>query len=94
MRLAWTSLVSTSPRQQLGEERGYGQEWLAILDSIVGQARSFPLHFRHLVATDLAIIAVAEELNPFSALRRELKSALRVPGSLSAGELVRMTMSR
>lgn len=69
-------------------------QWLAILDDIVGQAQGFPLRFRHLVATDSAVIAVAEEPNRLSALRRELKSALQVPGSLSAGELVHMTLFR
>ncbi len=72
----------------------HGPEWLAILGGIVGRAQSFPLRLRHLVATDSAVIAVAEEPNPFSALRRELRSALRVPGSLSAGELVHMPLFR
>jgi hypothetical protein len=80
------------PKDELWQR--HGPEWLAILDGIVGRAQSFSLRLRHLVATDSAVIAVAEEPNPFIALRRELKSALRVPGSLSAGELVHMTLFR
>ena len=80
------------PKDQLWQR--HGPQWLAILDGIVGRAQSFPLCFRHLVATDSAVIAVAEEPNRLSALRRELKSALRVPGSLSSGELVHMTLFR
>jgi hypothetical protein len=80
------------PKDELWQRDG--PQWLAILDSIVGQARSFPLRFRHLVATDSAVIAVAEEPNRLSALRRELRSDLRVPGSIGAGELVHMTLFR
>jgi hypothetical protein len=80
------------PKDELWQR--HGPEWMAILDGILGTAESFPLHFRHLVATDSAIIAVAEEPNRFSALRRELMSALSVPGSLSAGELVHTTLFR
>jgi len=46
------------------------------------------------LATDSAIIAVAEEPNGLSALRRKLMSALSVPGSLSAGDLVHTTLFR
>lgn len=80
------------PKDELWQR--HGPQWLETLDSIVGRAPSFPLRLRHLVATDSAVIAVAEEPSPFSALRRELKTALRVPGSLSAGELVHMTLFR
>ena len=81
-----------SPKDELWQQ--HGPHWLAILDGIVGRAQSFPLRFRHLVATDSAVIVVAEEPNRLSTLRRELKSVLRVPGSLSAGELVHMTLFR
>ena len=67
---------------------------MAILEGILGATESFRLRFRHLVATDSAIIAVAEEPNHLSALRRQLMPALSVPGSLSAGELVHMTVFR
>jgi hypothetical protein len=37
----------------------HGQEWMAILDRILAATDCFRLRFRHLVATDSAIIAVA-----------------------------------
>src|SRR5262249_11729637 len=93
--LAWLLPVHQEfdhPKDELWQR--HGPQWLATLNGIVGRDQSFPLRLRHLVATDSAVITVAEEPNPFSALRRELKSALRVPGSLSAGELVHMTLFR
>jgi hypothetical protein len=72
----------------------HSPEWMAILEGILGATESVRLRFRHLVATDSAIIAVAEEPNRISALRRRLMPALSVPGSLSAGELVHTTLFR
>jgi hypothetical protein len=93
--LAWLLPVHQEfdrPKDELWQR--HGPEWMAILDGIVGTAESFRLRFRHLVATDSAVIAVAGQPNRLSALRRELMSALSVPGSLSAGELVHMTLFR
>jgi hypothetical protein len=74
--------------------RRHGPEWMTILTSVLGTTESFRLCCRHLVATDSAIIAVTDEPNRVSALRRELTPILPVPGSLSAGELVHMTLFR
>jgi hypothetical protein len=70
------------------------REWMSVLDRILGATESFRLRFRHLVATDSAIIAVAEEPNCLSALRRTLMPNLSVPGSFSAGDLVHTTLFR
>ncbi len=80
------------PKDELWQR--HGPQWTAILDGILATAATFRLCFRHLVATDSAVIAVAEQPNRLSALRRELMSALSVPGSLTAGELVHMTLFR
>jgi hypothetical protein len=72
----------------------HGPKWIAILDRILGATECFRLRFRHLVATDSAIIAVAEEPNRLSTLRQELMPSLSVPGSFSAGELVHATLFR
>ena len=80
------------PKDELWQR--HGPEWIAVLAAIAGTTGSFRLHYRHLVATDSAIIAVADEPNGMSALRRELTAVLAVPGSLSAGELVHMTLFR
>jgi hypothetical protein len=80
------------PKDELWQRHGPG--WLAILAAAAGPARGFRLCYRRLVATDAAIIAVADEPNRVSALRRELAPVLPVPGGLSAGELVHTTLFR
>src|SRR5215472_11328210 len=93
--LAWLLPVHQEfdrPKDELWQL--YGPEWMSILDRILSATESFRLRFRHLVATDSAIIAVAEEPNRISALRRKLMPALSVPGSLSAGDLVHTTLFR
>lgn len=80
------------PKDELWRQHGHG--WMAVLAEAAGRTGRFRLRYRRLVATDSAIIAVAEEPNAVSALRRELKTLLRVPGSLSAGALVHTTLFR
>jgi len=72
----------------------HGPHWLATLADAAARTSSFPLHYRRLVATNSAVITMADEPNRFSALRRELIPALRVPGSASAGDLVHITLFR
>ena len=93
--LAWLLPVHQEfdrPKDELWQL--HGPEWMSILDRILSATGSFRLRFRHLVATDSAIIAVADEPNRLSALRRKLMPALSVPGSLSAGDLVHTTLFR
>ena len=93
--LAWLLPVHQEfgrPKDELWQL--HGPEWLTILAGVLGGTRRFRLRYRHLVATDAAIIAVADEPNRVSALRRELLPVLPVPGGLSAGELVHMTLFR
>jgi hypothetical protein len=72
----------------------HGPQWLATLAGTAAKTSSFRLTFRRLVATNSAVITVASEPNRFSALRRELISALSVPGSASAGDLTHITLFR
>jgi hypothetical protein len=93
--LAWLLPVHQEfdrPKDDLWQR--HGSEWMTVLTGILGTTGSFRLCYRHLVATDSAIIAVADEPNRISALRRELMPILPVPGSLSAGELVHTTLFR
>ena len=80
------------PKDELWRRRG--PEWLASLADLAVRTDSFRLRYRRLVATNSAVIAVAEEPNRISAIRRDLRSVLGVPGSLTAGELVHMTLFR
>jgi hypothetical protein len=55
---------------------------------------TFRLRFRQIVATDAAIIAVADEPNGLSAFRRRLHAVLEVPGSPHLHHLVHVTLFR
>ncbi|HEY7147450.1 MAG TPA: hypothetical protein VH637_24655 [Streptosporangiaceae bacterium] len=74
--------------------RRHGARWMAALTRVAAARACFRLRFTDLVATDSAVIAVAREPNGLSALRRELGPALDVPGQLTAGQLVHMTLLR
>lgn len=63
----------------------HGPQWIATLANIAGRTSSFRLRYRRLVATNSAVITVADEPNRLSALRRELIPLLDVPGSGGAG---------
>ncbi|MGE5289952.1 MAG: hypothetical protein ACM3ML_22755 [Micromonosporaceae bacterium] len=80
------------PKDELWQRHGSG--WLASLADVAGRTDSFRVRYRRLVATNSAVIAVAEEPNRISAIRRELRPVLGVPGSLTAGELVHVTLFR
>lgn len=74
--------------------RRHGSRWLAQLGQITAELPRFRLQFRHLVATDAAIIAVADEPNQISALRRAAVAALDVPGRTQVNALVHTTLFR
>lgn len=72
----------------------HGAQWVATLADIAGRTSGFRLSYQRLVMTDSAVITVATEPNPLSALRRELLPLLDLPGGGSAGDLVHITLFR
>jgi hypothetical protein len=74
--------------------REHGSRWLAQLSQMTGGMPRFRLRFRHLVATDAAIIAVADEPNRVSELRRAAAAALDLPGRRQVNALVHTTLFR
>lgn len=80
------------PKDELWERRG--PEWVATLTEVAGRTSGFRLWLGQLAATDSAVIAVADEPNPFSALRRTLVPLLRTPGGSSSGDLAHVTLFR
>jgi hypothetical protein len=93
--LAWLLPV----REEFGRTKDelwdqHGPQWLAILADAAAKATSFRLTFRRPVATNAAVITVADEPNRFSALRRELLPLLHVHGSSSPGNLAHVTLFR
>jgi hypothetical protein len=80
------------PKDELWER--HGPQWIATLADAAGRTSSFHLNYRRLAATSSAVITVADEPNPFSALRNELMPLLHLPGSASAGDLAHITLFR
>jgi hypothetical protein len=75
--------------------RQHGPRWLARLTELAAACTPFHLIFRRLIATDAAIIAVAQEPNPLTELRRRLRLAgLDLPGEPPVNELVHVTLFR
>jgi hypothetical protein len=83
------------PKDELWQERG--AEWMTAIEEVTRQtaaAGPVRLRFRRLVATDAAIIAVAEEPSLISKLRLEVTAALDLPWPVSRGDLVHLTLFR
>jgi hypothetical protein len=80
------------PKDALWQRHGPG--WVGTLAATAAGTARFRLHYRKLVATDSAVIAVADEPNQLSALRRTLVPRLDLPGSTSAGRLAHVTLFR
>jgi hypothetical protein len=80
------------PKDALWEQNGPG--WVDTLATAADSTGRFPLRYRTLAATDSAVIAVADEPNPLTALRRALTPRLGLPGGTSAGALAHVTLFR
>lgn len=80
------------PKGELWHQRG--PQWMATLSDAASRTSGFRLTFRHLAATDTAIIAIADQPNPLSTLRREVTPLLRLPSSPGSGDLAHMTLFR
>jgi len=93
--LAWLLPVHQKfdrPKDELWQQ--HGPRWLATLAGTAAKTSSFRLTFQRLVATNSAVITVANEPNRLSALRRELIPLLDLPGSSSAGDRAHITLFR
>jgi hypothetical protein len=75
--------------------RQHGPGWLAgIGAAAAAQPGPLRLSFRHLVATDAAIIAVADAPNPLTGLRERLAAGLDLRWPLTKGPLVHVSLFR
>jgi hypothetical protein len=80
------------PKDELWQE--HGPRWLDQVAGLAATTTPFRLRFRRVVATDAAIIAVADEPNGLSAFRRRLHAVLEVPGTPHIHHLVHATLFR
>jgi hypothetical protein len=81
------------PRTELWAE--HGPRWLVQIAALAAATPSFDLRFRNLVATDAAIIAVADEPNGLTALREAAASVIQRQGDFRYEQpIVHMTLFR
>jgi hypothetical protein len=74
---------------------GNAGRWVAAIQSARSLSPApFRLRYRRLVATDAAIIAVADTPAPITALRQELEARLELPWPLAKGPLSHVSLFR
>jgi len=72
-----------------------GERWLRVIGAHTAGIRGpLRLSFRRLIATDAAVIAVADAPNPVTSLRDALTAGLELPWPLAKGPLVHVSLFR
>jgi hypothetical protein len=94
--LAWLLAVHVSypvAKDSLWER--HGKEWTTELDRIAAQSLSFRIAYERVVATDSAVIALAEPTDPVNRIRRMIRERLRLPSETrNEADLVHTTLFR
>ena len=78
--VAWLLAVHAGypvPKDSLWER--HGEEWTTELRHIVAQSMGFRIAYERVVATDSAVIALAEPTEPVNRIRRMIRGRLRLP---------------
>jgi len=94
--IAWLLAVHASypvPKDSLWER--HGEEWTTELNRIAAQSTGFRITYEHVVATDSAVIALAEPTEPVNRIRRMIRERLRLPSETrNEADLVHTTLFR
>jgi hypothetical protein len=94
--LAWLLAVHTSyqvDKDSLWER--HAEEWTTELTRIAAQSIGFRITYEHIVATDSAVIALAEPTEPVNRIRRMIRERLRLPSKTrNEADLVHATLFR
>jgi hypothetical protein len=94
--LAW--LVAVHVSHQGGKDslwKRHGEEWMAQLRSIAAQHAKFRITYEHVVATDSAVIALAQPSEPVNRIREMIGQRLRLPPETrNEADLVHTTLFR
>jgi hypothetical protein len=94
--LAWLVAVHASypvAKDSLWER--YGEEWMAELRRIAAQSTGFQITYEHVVATDSAVIALAQPSEPVNRIRQIIRERLRLPSETrNEADLVHTTLFR
>lgn len=73
----------------------YGEEWTAELRHIAAQSTAFRINYQHIVATDSAVIALAQPAEPVNRIRGMIRERLRLPAETrNEADLVHTTLFR
>ena len=73
----------------------HGQEWRTELRRIAAQSAAFRISYGHVVATDSAVVALAEPTGPVNRIRRMIQDRLRLPPETrNEADLVHTTLFR
>jgi hypothetical protein len=94
--VAWLLAVHASypvPKDSLWER--HGEEWTTELRRIAAQSVGFRIAYGHVVATDSAVIALAEPTKPVNRIRGMIRGRLRLPPETrNEADLVHTTLFR
>ena len=94
--IAWLLAVHASypvPKDSLWER--HGEQWTAELRRIAAQSTGFRITYEHVVATDSAVIALAEPTEPVNRIRGMIRECLRLPSETrNEADLVHTTLFR
>ena len=94
--LAW--LVAVHVSYQVDKDslwKRHAEEWMAELRHIAAQHTGFRITYEHVVATDSAVIALAEPTEPVNRIRRMIRERLRLPSETrNEADLVHTTLFR
>jgi hypothetical protein len=94
--LAW--LVAVHVSYQVAKDSlwmRHGEEWMAQLRRIAAQHTGFGITYEHVVATDSAVIALAQPTEPVNRIREMIRERLRLPAETrNEADLVHTTLFR
>jgi 2'-5' RNA ligase len=94
--LSWLLAVHVSyPVDKDSLWKRHGEEWMAQLRRIAAQSAGFRITYEHVVATDSAVIALAEPTEPVNRIREMIRERLRLPSETrNEADLVHTTLFR
>jgi 2'-5' RNA ligase len=94
--LAWLVAVHVSyPVDKDSLWKRHGEEWMAQLRRIAARSAGFGITYEHVVATDSAVIALAQPSEPVNRIREIIRQRLRLPAETrNEADLVHTTLFR
>jgi hypothetical protein len=98
LHVSLTWLVAVHASYQVDKDslwERHGEEWMAELKRIAAQRTGFRITYKHVVATDSAVIALAQPSEPVNRIREMIRGRLRLPSETrNEADLVHTTLFR